>query len=203
MPDPMPTATPVVLASASAVRARLLREAGLTFTIAPARIDEAEVKLAMREEPVEAVAEMLALLKAQSVSRRYPDALVIGADQILACDGARYDKPADMAEARAQLTALRGRTHDLIGCAVVMREGVRLWHHADQAALTMRPFTDAFLDFYLAAAGAEVLASVGAYRLEGLGAQLFARIRGDYFTILGLPLLPLLDFLRAREVLKT
>ena len=132
----------VVLASKSAVRAQLLRDAGLDFACAPASVDEAEIKSAMKTEPVEAVAQALAEMKARHVSRKFPDALVIGADQILECDGARYDKPADLNQARKQLAALRGRPHDLVSAAMVVRDGVRLWHHVDRVRLEMRPFSD-------------------------------------------------------------
>ena len=191
----------VVLASKSAVRAQLLRDAGLDFACAPAAVDEAEIKSAMKTEPVEAVAQALAEMKARHVSRKFPDALVIGADQILECDGARYDKPADLNQARKQLAALRGRPHDLVSAAMVVRDGVRLWHHVDRVRLEMRPFSDAFLDAYLASIGEAALMSVGSYQLEGRGVQLFSRVRGDYFTILGLPLLPLLGFLREQGAL--
>lgn len=198
MPDPK---TPVVLASKSAVRARLLRDAGLDCVCEPSPVDEAEIKAAMRADPVEAVAQTLAELKAQHGSRRFPDAFVIGADQILECEGKRYDKPVDRDQARAQLCALRGRSHDLVSAAMVVRGGVRLWHHVDRVRLDMRDFSDGFLDSYLDAIGDAALASVGSYQLEGRGAQLFTRIEGDYFTILGLPLLPLLGFFREHGVL--
>ncbi|MGB1547960.1 MAG: Maf family protein [Alphaproteobacteria bacterium] len=199
MPDPKKR---VVLASASEVRANLLRAAGVPFEAVPAHVDEAEVKRSMREEPVETVVEALALLKAQQVSRRFPDTLVIGADQMLECEGTRFDKPQDLDQARVQLGQLRGRAHDLVGCVIVVKDGARLWHHPSRVTLEMRPFSDSFLDSYLAAVGEAALKSVGAYQLEGLGAQLFARIKGDYFAILGLSLLPLLDFLRTHEVLE-
>ncbi|KAA0682866.1 nucleoside triphosphate pyrophosphatase [Roseomonas genomospecies 6] len=193
----------VVLASGSRTRAEMLERAGVRVTLAPAAVDEEEIKLAARAEgaPVEDVAEALAELKAQRVTRKHPGALVIGADQMLECEGRWFDKPADRAAARAQLQELRGRTHRLVSCAVVIRDGERLWHHVDRARLTMRPFSDAFLDSYLAASGDDVLQSVGAYHLEGLGAQLFHRVEGDFFTILGLPLLPLLGFLRVHGVI--
>ncbi|MBK4718901.1 Maf-like protein [Azospirillum sp. YIM DDC1] len=193
----------VVLASGSRTRAEMLERAGVRVTLAPAAVDEEEIKLAARAEgaPVEDVAEALAELKAQRVTRKHPGSLVIGADQMLECEGRWFDKPADRAAARAQLQDLRGRTHRLVSCAVVFRDGERLWHHVDRARLTMRPFSDAFLDSYLNAAGNDVLGSVGAYHLEGLGAQLFHRVDGDFFTILGLPLLPLLGFLRVHGVI--
>nr|WP_247883190.1 Maf family protein [Azospirillum brasilense] len=181
----------------------MLERAGVRITLAPAAVDEEEIKLAARAEgaPVEDVAEALAELKAQRVTRKHPGALVIGADQMLECEGCWFDKPADRDAARAQLQELRGKTHRLVSCAVVIRDGERLWHHVDRARLTMRPFSDAFLESYLNAAGDDVLGSVGAYHLEGLGAQLFHRVDGDFFTILGLPLLPLLGFLRVHGVI--
>ncbi|QCO02655.1 Maf family protein [Azospirillum argentinense] len=193
----------VVLASGSRTRAEMLERAGVRVTLAPAAVDEEEIKLAARAEgaPVEDVAEALAELKAQRVTRKHPGALVIGADQMLECEDRWFDKPADRDAARAQLQDLRGKTHRLVSCAVVIRDGERLWHHVDRARLTMRPFSDAFLDSYLNAAGDDVLGSVGAYHLEGLGAQLFHRVDGDFFTILGLPLLPLLGFLRVHGVI--
>jgi septum formation protein len=196
------SAPTLVLASASAARAELLRRAGVSFTVTPAAVEEAEIKAAFRAERL-AVAECanaLAEAKALRVARRHPDALVIGADQMLVCDDAWFDKPADRAAARAQLVALRGKRHELISAVCVVRGGERLWHFVDRSALVMRDFSDAFLDTYLDAAGADVLGSVGAYRLEALGVQLFARIEGGYFAILGLPLLPLLDFLRGHGI---
>lgn len=195
----------VILASASAIRAELLQRAGLTITVDPARIDEDTVKQSLRGEQATPamVAETLAELKAVAVSRRHPGALVIGADQMLDCDGTWFDKPADRAGARAQLQRLRGQTHHLIAGVCVVRDGQRLWHHNDRASLVMRRFSDEFLDNYLDAVGADACASVGGYQLEGRGVQLFSRVDGDFFTILGLPLLPLLDFLRGHEVIPT
>lgn len=199
---PRAAETQLILASGSAVRARLLAEAGIAFHREVAAVDEAQVKAALKAEGAAATlaAETLAELKAQRISRRYPEALVIGADQILDCGGTWFDKPADQAAARAALLALRGRSHLLLSSVVVVRGGDRLWHRNERAALLMREFSDDFVDAYLAATGDDALQSVGAYQLEGLGAQLFARIDGDYFTILGLPLLPLLDFLRNHGV---
>lgn len=199
-----PGVPPLVLASASAVRARLLADAGLAVTRDAAAVDEADVKASLKAEGVGAaeVAEALAELKAVKVSRRHAGALVIGCDQMLECDGAWFDKPDTIAAARVQLLALAGRPHRLLTAAVVVRDGARLWHHGTRATLTMRRFSEEFLDAYLAAVGGAALASVGAYQLEGPGAQLFARIDGDYFSILGLPLLPLLDFLRQHRVVQ-
>ncbi|ALG70300.1 septum formation protein Maf [Azospirillum thiophilum] len=192
----------LVLASGSRTRAAMLEQAGLTAILDKPLVDEEEVKEAGRVEGVSAdiVAEALAELKAQRITRRHPGALVIGADQMLECEGRWFDKPAGRDAARDQLLALRGRTHRLVSCAVVVRDGERIWHKTDSARLTMRNFSEAFLDAYLERAGEGVLHSVGAYQLEGLGAQLFHRVEGDFFTILGLPLLPLLGFLRVHGV---
>lgn len=198
------TVPEVVLASASRVRAQILRRAGVDCALAPTAVDEDAVKQAMAAEgaPAGQVAEMLAELKAQRVSRHRPGALVIGADQMLECAGVWFEKPTDIDQARAHLVALRGRNHELVSCVCVVQDEQRLWHHLGRAKLTMRPFTDEFLDAYLGAVGPSALESVGAYRLEGRGAQLFSKIEGDYFTILGLPLLPLLEFLRRHGVVK-
>lgn len=193
------------LASASTARAALLRRAGVAVEIEPARIDEGEVKASMRAEQAtaEMVAETLAEMKATRVARRHPGALVIGADQMLVCEGRWYDKPESIGDARGHLQALRGREHTLVSALCVVRDATRLWHHRAYARMTMRFFSDGFLDDYLAEGGPEVLESVGAYRLEGPGIQLFSRIEGEYTTILGLPLLPLLEFLRGHGVVKT
>jgi septum formation protein len=192
----------LVLASASTSRADMLRHAGLVLAQEPAGVDEELVKHSLKTEGADAahVALTLGDLKAQQVSRRHPDAFVIGADQMLECNGIWFDKPPDIDHARGHLQALRGKTHQLITAAVVVRAGARIWQHVDRATLTMRPFSDAFIDDYLEMTGAEVCSTVGAYRLEGLGAQLFSRVEGDFFTILGLPLLPLLDFLRGHGI---
>lgn len=193
---------PVILASASKSRAQLLYAAGVPHEAVPANVDEAEVKLSLRQDnaPPFAVAETLAEMKAQQVSRRLPGALVIGADQILECGGELFDKPPDLDHARAHLIALRGRRHSLVTSVSVVRDGVVVWHYNDQAHLDMRDLSNAFIDWYVAQAGGEICESVGAYKLEGLGAQLFSKVDGDYFTILGLPLLPLLDLLRNHGV---
>jgi len=192
----------LVLASASASRSAILRQAGLSIAQEAAGVDEDMVKRSLQSEGADAahVAVTLADLKAQHISRRHPDAFVIGADQMLDCNGVWFDKPPDIDHARGHLEALRGKTHELITAAVVVRAGARLWQHVDQAALTMRPFSDAFIEDYLATVGEDVCGTVGAYRLEGIGSQLFSRVEGDFFTILGLPLLPLLDFLRGHGI---
>jgi len=193
----------LILASASASRAAILAQAGVACTKEAADVDEGEVKRSLRADHATAdvVARALAELKALHVSRRHPDAFVIGADQMLDCQGDWFDKPADMDQARANLRALRGRRHHLVTTAVVLRDGETLWSHTERAALSMRPFSDDFLESYLVEVGTRILSSVGGYQLEGPGAQLFDRIEGDFFTILGLPLLPLLAFLRNEGIL--
>jgi septum formation protein len=196
MPSPS-----LILASASPSRRQLLANAGLVFTIEPSGIDEDEVKrsLGSRAAPQE-LASTLAEMKAVKVSARYPEAMVVGADSTLACNGRMFDKPPDLAGARKQLQTLRGQSHELFSSVVVARGGARLWHWSERARLTMRQLNDGFIDAYLARAGEDVLTSVGAYQLEGLGAHLFNRVDGDYFTILGLPLLPLLSFLAGHGI---
>jgi septum formation protein len=192
----------LILASTSRIRQRLLANAGIAVEIVAPTTDEAAVRRRLPPDlPAIAVAETLAEAKARSVSRDHPDDHVIGADQILVLDDMIYAKPRDLGEARRHLASLRGRTHALVTVAVVVRNGSALTTIADRAHLAMRDFTDDFLDRYLEIAGPEVTSSVGAYRLEELGAQLFDRIEGDYFTILGLPLLPLLSFLRAERLI--
>jgi septum formation protein len=179
----------------------MLEAAGLSISVERPRIDEEAAKASLRADGMAPrnQADALSELKALSVSRGRPG-FVIGADQMLAVDGEVLDKPKDLAEARAHLLKLRGRAHELITAAVVAREGAIIWRHIDTPRLKMRPFSDAFLDDYLARAGEGTLLSVGAYQLEGLGAQLFERVEGDYFSVLGLPLLPLLAFLREHGV---
>ncbi|MPY70060.1 MAG: septum formation protein Maf [Alphaproteobacteria bacterium] len=193
----------IVLASSSRTRRAMLEAAGVRLEVVAPRVDERALKESLRGEGADGagVAEYLAEAKARYGSRHRAGRLCIGADQVLDCDGVLFDKPVDMDGARMQLASLRGRRHALVSCAVAMLNGERLWHHVDRAELAMRDFSDGFLDSYLETIGAEALDGPGGYRLEGLGAQLFARVSGDYFTILGLPLLPLLDYLRARKVL--
>lgn len=193
----------LILASASTSRRALLAAAGLTFDVRPADVDEAAVKREARARGASAVEAALALatLKAARVAAHEPDALVIGADQILVCEDAWFDKPPSVAAARAQLCALRGRSH-VLATAVVCQQGSRLvWHHVAEPRLAMRDFSDGFLDGYLAEEGDDVMSTVGAYRLEGRGVHLFARVDGEHAAVLGLPLLALLGFLRESGVL--
>ncbi len=197
------TAPQLILASGSASRRRLLEAAGVPFEVAPAAVDEDEVKLAMKAEGAAAfeVAEALAELKAQRVASRFPGALVLGADQMLVCEGVWFDKPADLDGAADHLRRLSGRPHQLLTVLCLLRDGTRIWHHRDRAELAMRPLGEAAIQTYLAAVGETALGSVGGYQLEGRGIQLFQSIAGDFFGILGLPLLPLLDVLRNHGVI--
>jgi len=189
---------PLILASASPTRKRLLAAAGLKVRVEPAQVDEEAIKRIFQVDLQAAsdCALALAEAKARQVAENHRHALVVGADQILVCDKNWLNKPADLADARAQLQALRGRTHKLVTAVCVVREVARIWHTVSSAKLTMRHFTDAFLDAYLGSERAATLGSVGGYRLEERGIQLFSDIQGDYFAILGLPLLELLGFLR-------
>lgn len=197
------TAPAVILASASASRRALLENAGLRFSVMPAAVDEAAVKDSLKAENATAAqaAETLAELKAQRISTGNEGSLVIGADQMLECEGRWFDKPRDREEAQRHLEALSGRSHTLWSAVCLVRSGSRIWHLTAPARLTVRPLTGDFIRSYLDSVGDRALTSVGAYQLEGLGAQLFSRIEGDFFTILGLPLLPLLDVLRANGAL--
>ena len=195
----------MILASASASRRELMAAAGLSFEVQPADVDEAVIKQAARAEGVDAkvAALRLADAKAAAVAREEPDALVIGADQILVCDGAWFDKPVDVAAAREQLRALRGHVHVLVTAVVCHRGAGRVWHDVASPRLMMREFSDEFLDGYLAAEGDVVIGSVGAYRLEGRGIQLFDAVEGEYWAVLGLPMLPLFAFLRRARCIAT
>ena len=187
----------VVLASTSAARWAILKAAGVEFETQSPAVDEGAAKISLAAEGLTTrdMADALAEMKALKVSRRR-GGLVIGADQTLDLDGALIDKAPTMLAAREILLALRGRRHKLHSAVVVALDGVVIWRQVETATLTMRSFSDVFLDQYLAAEGEGVLWCVGCYRLEGRGAQLFERIDGDYFSILGLPLLGLLDLLR-------
>lgn len=197
----------IILASGSRARREMLHAAGVAFTVEMAEVDEDAVRATlvdddgvMTVEPAD-VAEILAVAKAESVSRLQPDAFVIGGDQVLAFDDEILTKPKDVAAARAQLSSFRGRMHALHSAVALARNGETLWSAVDTAEMHVRDFTGVFLDDYMRRAGRSVLDSVGAYLLEGHGIQLFDRIEGDYFTVLGMPLMPLLAELRARCVI--
>ncbi len=191
----------LVLASASETRRRLLASAGVRFEAIAAGIDESAIKREARtlDASPQDTALRLSRLKAQSIGR--PKAVVIGCDQILVCGGIWYDKPVNLEAARVHLRALRGRSHGLATAMVALRGGEEVWRHVCTPLLTMRAFSEAFLERYLAAEGQAVLSSVGGYRAEGLGINLFDRIEGDHSAILGLPLVPLLGFLRKSGIL--
>lgn len=194
----------LVLASASPTRRRLLAGAGIAAEMRPAPIDEraAEMPLLAAGASPHDIAVALAAAKALAASEAEPDALVIGADQTLDLGGERLTKPADMEAARLQLLRLSGRPHRLHSAVACARAGEIVWQHVESPTLTVRDLTPAAIGRYLAAVGEDALTSVGAYQLEGRGIQLFERIDGDFFAILGLPLLPLLAFLRAERVLE-
>ena len=197
-----PTAEPIILASKSAARTAVLRGAGVTFETAVSGVDEDAVKTSLLADGATPrdVADALAELKAVKISRSRPG-YVIGADQTLEFEGGLYDKAETLDAARDRLKLLRGKPHRLHSGVVVAKDGAPIWRELDTATLTMRSFSDAFLEAYLAEEGAAALGSVGCYRLESLGAQLFSKIEGDYFAILGLPLLGLLDLLRRHGAL--
>jgi septum formation protein len=192
---------PLILASQSLARQVLLANAGIAFEAIPAEIDERAVELASGLSSPREIAAVLARQKAVSVSLRHPGQFVVGADQTLALGERLFSKPAGRAQAASQLQALAGRTHELHSAVAVARDGETLFADAALARMTMQPLDDAAISAYLDAAGEAVTASVGAYQLEGLGIHLFERIEGDHFTILGLPLLPLLKFLRSERLL--
>lgn len=205
-PDPMPQTpshAPLVLASQSQIRLKILRDSGILVEAAPARVDEASVKSAMLDqgEPPRNIADALAELKARKIAQKSPERLVLGADQVLVRDGILFDKPDTVEQAHAQLLQLRNKSHELLSAAVIFADGQPVFRHIGRAKLTMRNFSDRFLEDYLGDQGDAVLHSVGAYKIEDIGVQMFSRIEGDYFSILGLPLLEVLDYLRVRGVL--
>jgi septum formation protein len=187
---------PLVLASRSAIRHALLRDAGVPVEVQPADIDERTIEQRSTARDAGELAALLAREKAQTIAARLPGRLVLGADQTLALGERRFSKPTDRASAREQLEALRGRTHELHTAVALVREDKVLFEHREVARLTMRAFSDRFLEAYLDAMGASVMASVGGYQLERAGIQLFERIEGDHFVILGLPLMALLQYIR-------
>ncbi len=190
----------LILASASKARCQMLTSAGIEFVVQPSDIDEAAVRQVLDSPgatmPPADVALVLAEAKAAAIAEQNPDKLIIGADQVLDLEGEILSKPGSIADAHRQLKALRGRTHELHSGVCCVRGDKTLWRHTASASLTVREFSDRFLQDYLNREGEKVCQSVGAYQLEGRGAQLFSKIDGDYFTILGMPLLPLLNFLR-------
>jgi len=189
----------VILASGSAIRRKLMTDAGLDFEVIVKPVDEAAIKESMLAESARLrdIADALAEAKSMRVSR-IEDGLVIGADQIMVMDNQLFDKPKDIDEARERLKLMRGKTHYLMGAVVICENGTPVWRHMAKTKLTMREFSDSFLDDYLEREADLVTKSVGAYRFEGLGAQLFSNVEGDFFSILGLSLLPVIDYLRTR-----
>ncbi len=200
-PAPGPEqARPLILASSSVTRQQMLRAAGLEFEIRPARIDEAMLRQSLAAEGAKPrdQADALADAKARKIADRNPAALVLGCDQILALNDRVFARPATPGEARAQLLDLRGKTHHLFSAAVLYDAGEPVWRHVGVARMTMRAFSDAWVDAYLSRNWPAISASVGAYQIESEGIRLFDRIEGDHFSILGLPLLPLLSYLALR-----
>ena len=191
----------LILASGSSSRRAMLAATGVEFTAIVPEIDEDELRAKMPAANGAAVAEHLAERKALAVSARHPDALVLGCDQVLVCEDRLFNKALDDSEASATLRALRGRTHELISAAVLATGDELVWRCTDVARLRMRDFSDAYLKEYLEAELPDILGSVGCYRIEGRGAQLFSRIEGDQFTVRGLPLIPLLTALREQGAL--
>lgn len=193
----------LILASASPIRSQMLTENHVPHQVVPARVDEASVKTAMLAAgaPPRDIADALADLKARKLAGRYPDNLVLGADQVLVFQKTLFDKAPNLTTLREQLTQLRGQTHELLSAAVIYENAKPVWRHIGRAQLAMRPFSDSFLDTYLESGGDDLLTTVGGYKLEADGPTLFSRVQGDYFSVLGMPLLEVLQFLRSRGVL--
>jgi len=196
---------PVILASASETRRKTLERTGLAFETAAATLDEEKLKQKLTANSVSGEDFPLALAeaKAREVVENHPGSLVIGADQILECEGQRFDKPQDLAEARRRLETLSGKTHSLTSAVCVLDHDRVAWSHSDWAFLTMRSLSTDFMDSYLQALGEKNLRATGLYQLEGMGSRLFLSVEGDFFTILGLPLFPLLEFLRSQGLMET
>lgn len=196
---------PLLLASASEIRLHLLRNAGIEVTALPARIDETVIRHSLEAESAKPhdIADALAEMKARKLADKHPEALVLGCDQVLAFGDRIYGKPETLDEARAQLFAFRGQTHQLISAIVLYDAGRPIWRHISRARLTMYRASDHYIDAYLARNWHSIRHSVGAYKLEEEGIRLFSAIEGDYFTILGLPLLPLISYLGTRGFIAT
>ena len=192
---------PLILASSSPFRRMLMENAGLAFESHPATIDEREIEASLGDASPDEVALALAEAKALDVSARHPGTLVLGSDQTMSLGSRVYHKPRSTEEARENLLSLSGATHRLNSAMALASDGQILWKHVSHADLTVRELSEAFVDRYLSRVGDQVFGSVGGYQLEGEGIQLFSRIEGDYFTILGLPMLPLLEELRALGVI--
>ncbi|MBY5933403.1 Maf family nucleotide pyrophosphatase [Tateyamaria omphalii] len=195
--------TPIVLASGSAIRAQLLRNAGVSFDVKVPRVDEDAIKQALLAEaaPPRDIADALAEMKARKIADKVPEAMVIGCDQVLAFDGGILSKPRDQTDAAEQLRAMRGERHMLLSAAVIYHEGKPIWRHVGQVRLRMRNVSDAYLNEYISRNWDDIRHSVGAYQLEAEGVRLFHSIEGDYFNVLGMPLLELLAFLTLRGVI--
>ena len=196
---------PLILASQSSARRDMLQNAGLRIECQPAQIDEPAIKATLLGQnlPPRDIADALADMKARQVAGKYPERLVLGADQILVHKGKIFDKPTSINEARSQLLTLRGQGHQLFSAAVIYNQGVPVWRFIGQAELTMRSFSPAFLETYLAELKADLFTTVGGYKLESVGSQLFLSVKGDYFSVLGLPLLEVLEFLRGIGICQT
>lgn len=196
---------PILLASASETRLALLRNAGIETSALPARIDEEAIRAALEAEGAhpQDIADALAEMKARKIAERHPEALVLGCDQVLEFDRRAWGKPETPAVARAQLLAMRGQTHRLLSAIVLYDKGAPIWRHIGRVELTMRSFSDAWLDGYISRNWDSLRHSAGGYKLEEEGVRLFTDIRGDYFTVLGLPLLPLLAYLEFRGFIET
>ena len=195
----------LLLASESAIRQHLLTQAGIRFVSVPSHLDEEEIRVSATQEGLNVMelSVLLAEMKAYRVSFSATQNLVLGADQLLEYQGQYMSKPTSLERTKEQLWSLRGEVHKLICSAVFLRDGQRLWHHTSQATLRMRMFSETFLDEYLQECGETLLTTVGGYQIEGRGIQLFQEIKGDLFTVMGLPLLPILDFLRVQGIVHT
>ena len=193
----------VILASGSSARQRMLKAAGVRFSVQTAAVDEETILQSLQAEQARPrdIADLLAELKALKVSTSHPETWVIGADQVLSIGSTCFQKPGTTEKARQQLLMLKDKSHVLSSAVCVAKNGSVVWRFVGEAKLTMRDFSDKFLQSYLVEAGEDILSSVGAYHVEGLGLQLFSRIEGDAFTIQGMPMLPLLDYLRVNGVL--